>query len=366
MRESVPFALLCLGSMIFCLPAQSGARERATSEIYLNLAECIDLALEHNAQIVQSRFSVSIADVQVDQARSAFLPNLSASYGVSRQVSGPREGSFVDPATGLLVTTLGKSETSGSQSVGANLSMSVYDPSNWASLAASKHGRKAAAMGLSLDCQQVVFQVRQGYFSLLQAIKLLEVQQEQIRVLEEDLRRAETLYEMRSVPVSDVLSARATLESARATLINRENQVEIARADLAFTMGLDAYARVVPTEQEFEVRPLSLTFEEALSRALEEHPNLRSQKHSMMQARDELKATRYGVRHPTLSMSSGYSWRLSRDEEFRGVEDMFLKNYGLSFGLSLSLPLFNRMNTENSIFSARKRKRSCHCRRWAC
>ena len=335
--------------LVCCLTAAAAAQERSITEMRLSLSECIDHALQHNAGIVQSRYAASVADVQVDQARSAFLPSVSASYGLSRQVSGPREGSYVDPATGLLVTRLGKSETSGSQSVGANLNMSLYDRGNWASLAASKHGRAAAEMDLDLGRQQVVFQVRQQYFALLQGAKLQQVQEEQMRVLEEDLRRAETLYEMRSVPVSDVLSARAGLESARATLIDRENRVEIARADLAFTMGLDAYARVVPTEQEFEVRPPPLTFEAALGRALAEHPDLQSRRYAMMQAQEELKATRYGVRHPTVSMSSGYSWRLSSSEDFGGLDDMFRKNYGLNLGLNVSLPLFNRMSTENSV-----------------
>lgn len=315
----------------------------------LGLAECLDIALENNSQILQSEFSLKIADVQVENARNVFLPTISTNYGLSRRINGPREGSFIDQSTGLLVTSLGESSASGSQSTGASLSMSVYDPANWANLAASKNNRKAAAMNLKSTHQQIIFQAKQAYFNLLAALELYDVQQEQVRVSEEDLRRAETLFEIRSVPLSDVLSTRANLESARATLIERENSVETARFNLGFTLGLDPDIRVIPRKEEFEVEKPAISYKEALALALNRHPNLQSQKYSMLEARDALKSTEYGVRHPTVNMSTGYNWSLSNNEKFKGPEDLFLKNYGYNFNFSVSMPIFNRMSTENSV-----------------
>lgn len=317
----------------------------------LSIGDCIAIALDQSAQVIQGHFNVESAAIQVENARNAFLPSINASYGMSRNVSGPREGSFVDPATGEIVSTLGESTTSGSQSLGANFGMDLYNPGNWVSLASSKLARRAAEMDLSASEQQVVFAIKQGYFNLLQAMELLAVQAEQVRVSEEDLRRAETLFEIRSVPLSDVLTARATLASARATMIDRENSIEVARADLAFAMGLRTYVRIEPVREEFAVVPLTLTYEEALGQALKHRPDLRSQKFSMLQAREDLQGTRYELLHPTVSMSTGYNWQLSRGEQFQGPEDLFLKNYGYSLSLSMSLPIFNRFSTQNSIKS---------------
>ena len=199
--------------------------------------------------------------------------------------------------------------------------------------------------------QQVVFEVKQGYFSLLQAIELMKVQTEQVRVSEESLRRAETLFEVRSVPLSDVLTERAALASARANLIDRENSVAVTGADLAFAMGLRTYEPIVPVEEEFAMVPLALSYEEALALALEHRPDLRSQEFLLLQAEEDLRGTRYELLHPTVSMSTGYNWRLRADETFAGPEDLFLKNYGYSFSMSLGLPLFNRLSTQNSIKS---------------
>ena len=69
------------------------------------------------------------------------------------------------------------------------------------------------------------------------------------------------------------------------------------------------------------------------------------------QAREDLKGTRYELLHPTVSMSTGYNWQLSRGEQFQGPEDLFLKNYGYSLSMTVSLPVFNRFSTQNSIKS---------------
>ncbi len=317
--------------------------------LLVTLDECVEWALERNSQIVQGRYRRQTAEIAVADARSAFLPSISANYGFSRQLSGPREGSYVDEATGLLVTTLGDRRTSGSQSVGSSLSMSLYDRRNWANLAASRHGLNAAEMEFETTRQQVTFQARQAYFNLLQALRLQQVQEEQILALEEDLRRAETLYELKSVPLSDVLTSRASLESARAAQIDRDNQVATARANVAFIIGLEPRAHVVPADTAFAVQPLPVTLDQAVSRALGTHPELRAQRETILQAKEQLAGTRAGVRHPTVSLSTGYSWSLGSQEEFGGIEDLLLKNYGVSFRIGLSFPIFNRMNTEHAV-----------------
>ena len=349
MVRAMRFTLFWMGFSALFMPLVSLAQEPPVKDVRLALSECVDIALKNNSQIVQGRYNVAVADAQVDNARRAFLPSLSSSYGLSRSVSGPREGSYIDPATNLLVTSLGESRTSRSQSAGASLGMSLYDPGDWATLAANKKGVKKSEMDLANSRQQIIFQVKQRYFQLLQAMKLLELQQEQVQVTEQTLKRAETLYEIGSAPLSNMLSARSNLENVRATLILRENNVEIARSNLGFTLGMEMDVRIVPSEETFEVAPLPFTYEEARGRALEGHPSLLSQKFSMLQARDNLRATQVALRHPTVSMSSGYSWSLSGDEKFRGMEDLFMKNYGYSFRLSASFPIFNGLSTENSV-----------------
>jgi outer membrane protein TolC len=48
-------------------------------------------------------------------------------------------------------------------------------------------------------------------------------------------------------------------------------------------------------------------------------------------------------------LRGGYNWNLSRDDDFGGIEDLFLKNYTYSFSLSVNFPIFNGLSTENSV-----------------
>ncbi len=137
MKRTIRSALLCLGIAVLCRPATSRAQGAAANELRLSLAECVEIALQNNSQLVVGRYARDIADAQVDNSRNAFLPNLSSGWSMSRGITGPREGATIDPTTGLLISTLGESRTSGSQRVSGSLNMTVYNPRDWANLSAS-------------------------------------------------------------------------------------------------------------------------------------------------------------------------------------------------------------------------------------
>lgn len=337
---------------LLVVPSGAGGQDSMAvgtlKELRLSLKDCVDLALDQNTQISQGKFTRDFEDSGIDLARNAFLPRLSSSWGTSRTINGPREGQFIDESTGLLTTTVGESRASGNQSVGGTLNMSVFDASDFASLSASKNSYRASSLILENTKQNVMFQVKQGYFELLKSMSLLEVQQEQLRVSEENLRRSETLNEIGSSPISEVFGARAQLERDRVLLITRENNVELARLDLGFTIGFGTNVRIIPTEDEFDQDWETTDLQTALGQSVQ-HPALMADRYQMLEAKDNLRATQLGVRMPTLSMTARYSWDLGRDEEFRGIEDLFLKNYRYVVSFNVNLPIFNNLSTATSV-----------------
>jgi outer membrane protein TolC len=241
---------------------------------------------------------------------------------------------------------VGESTTSGGKNVSGSLNVSIFRASDFANLSATKHANRAAEHDLAASEDLVEFEVKRAYYSLLQTMSLLEVQEEQVRVSEESLRRAETLNEIGSSPISEVFSAKADLERNRATLILRENAVEIARSDLSFTLGMTADVRIIPNEVDIVVEPAGLSFQKALELA-SERPGLIADQHAMYRAKDNLRATRYSLYAPSLSLSGSYNWNLSDDDNFSGVEDLFLRNYSYRVGVNVSIPVFNMRTTTN-------------------
>ena len=152
----------------------------------------MEISLTSSAQIEQFKYTVAIAETQVDNARNSFFPNTSnMSWSISRGVQGPREGQVLDQTTGTLVQLLGEDRITGGQNFRiGGLTMPIYDGQIISQLSSAKNSLMQTQMQQTGNRQTIIFQTKQRYFQLLQAIKLLEVQQERVRVSEESLRQS--------------------------------------------------------------------------------------------------------------------------------------------------------------------------------
>lgn len=340
-----------VGCFLFVLSIVFVSQAQAQTEMKLTLDECIETALSNNLTLEQGKYTVSISEADVDNQRNRFLPSGSSiSWSMNRNVRGPREGSVLDETTGQIINLVGEESISGGHSLGiGGFSVPLYDGNAIASLAASKKNLKqqqVTRIGTRFD---VIFQVKESYFRLLQAMKLLEVQQERVRVSEESLRRSETLYEIGSAAILQVANAKAQLAGEKATLIQRENDVLTRRSNLGFDLGLSTDVDVIPTEEDFPLEKPRYTYDEALALALDESPDILASKYGMLASKDSYRATKASLYHPRVQLNvNSYSWSISKEEKFGGVEDLFLKNYGYGMGISVTVPIFN-FNTTNSL-----------------
>ena len=137
----------------------------------------------------------------------------------------------------------------------------------------------------------VVQNVRQAYFNLLRARRLVRVADAALARSELNLRSARGFYEVGTKPKSDVTKAEVEVANARVDVIRARNLVRFNEATLANALGLEA---TVPIEIEdiLTYEPVTLDSAQLLAEALANRPELRQAQARLDAARAQLSGAR--------------------------------------------------------------------------
>lgn len=341
------FTTLAILSIVFVALASPVRAETLTLE------QCIDIALQNNGSadygLLSAREGYHSAKQDVWSAWGNILPNLNNSTNYSHTRWKSEGGSFIDPTTGDVLTSEGGAQTSTSWSTSFSLSQTFFNGgANWYRVAQAYHNRTFSQESMRRREDEVIYGVNQRYFGLLKAKKLVEVQEASVKRSQEFLKTIESKYELGSASLSEVLKARVQLGSDQLELLNRKNNVEVAKADMnkLLSRDVDADVDVADVGDKNLTVP---TYEEASQMALQESPQMLSQRASLRSAKDDL-----GIARATLFPSFEWSIRRSyyppsRSEllKFRDLDGRW------SIGGTFSIPIFNGFNRKTSISNAR-------------
>ena len=232
------------------------------------------------------------------------------------------------------------------------LRMNLYNGGrNWNTIRRDRQLVDNQKLGQVSTENQVTVDVKTGYYGLLRALRLKEVQEENVRLNEEQLRRTQSMYEIGSVARVEVLQTTAALGAARITLHNREKDVLQARAALANVMGIgssEVFEIIDPLEGGSLDTTALMSLQDALRLADLTNPAIQRDEGGIRSAMLGTKMARGGL-WPTISGSVGYSRSGVRFQDVYGTYD---KNWRLSFNLNLSMPILNGTQTYAEISQA--------------
>lgn len=220
--------------------AADAERPPATEEI--GLSEAVSLALASNPELSAARFSVREAEERVSEAWGSVFPAVDLSSTYTRNFSPPVSflpATFADPSADpdeLVPFRFGADNT-------WNLSIDVEQPlfNAAAFIGVGAAGRFEALQDESYrgQVQAVVTRVREAYYRLL-------LNQEQVRLLDNSIRRVEqSLEETRALEEAglvseyDVLRLEVELANLTPNLRRAAEAVAQDRRTLATELGLD-------------------------------------------------------------------------------------------------------------------------------
>ncbi len=212
----------------------------------INLAQAIDVALANDPALVQQRINVRNAELQLDQARNALLPNLTVNAGMTLQgrggdriIRGGLGGDVTEIQEAGFSTALAQifSGDFNAWNIGLNLSFPLHNYSAKAGAARASIGERQARTSLEQRVQQVSYAVRQQ----VRTVENL-VLQVQSSALNTQLAERQTTAEQRKFEVGtstnfQVLTFQQTYSNAQLRELQVVLQLQQAIAQLEQVKG---------------------------------------------------------------------------------------------------------------------------------
>ncbi len=320
------------------------------------LDRCIGHALENNIQIKQSALQQEGARLDKGQALAQMFPNLNASTGFNMNF-----GRNIDPGTNQFVN---EQVNSNNFRVGTNVTLfnglrlfNTFKQSQLDLLAAEYN-----LQGLSND---ISMNIASAFMQIMFNEEILLVAQEQLDITAEQLERTQKLVDAGSLPQGNLYDVQAQLAANELQVVNAENALSASVLTMKQLLNLDASTEFrikrpqtdVPLEQ-LENRTVGTVYEQALNN----WPQIKAREQQLESARkgEQIAFASYT---PTLSANGSVSTFYSsafqefnqQTFEFTDVAygDQLDRNLSESVGLSLSIPIFNGLQSRTAVKRSR-------------
>ena len=298
----------------------------------LSLEKCIAIALERLPAILAARATSEADKSSIRQAEASYFPQIDWSSAFSRTSVGARTSSGISmPSTTL-----------NSYSTGLKLSQNIFDFGRTPTqVRIQRLNYNASVSDIETAILQAVFNVKQGYYGVLQAKRNTNIVEVAVRQYQLHLDQAKGQYQVGLAPKYDVTKAEVDLGNAKVNLIKARNAVKLALATLNNAMGVTGTIEY-DVEDNLSFEAYTVSFDDALAEAYKNRPDLTS-----------LIAKRQATENSITLAKKGFFPVLSGLASYDYAGNSFPLARGWSFGLSLNVSLFNGFLTTAQVAQAR-------------
>lgn len=317
--------------------AQAGGEPRAIS-----LDEAVRLAQLNQPATVQARNALRTGEASVRQTLLGYLPTLSLGASASQ-----RGGTQIVQGVPLPLT-------GNPWSYGRNLSIGnipIFDGmQRWNNYRAQQSNLDASEAALVTQRYNVALNVKTAYYGVLTAREQESAAQRQLEQAEQQLRVASAKMNAGSATRTDSLSGAIAVGNARQAILNAQNQVRNANAQLTRYVAT-AYTVTAMAADSADITPIGID-EVSLTQMALEGPAVRQSTASVDAARASSRAAKAPYM-PTFSVSGSFGQTLPSSKTFSwtGGDGPTSRSTSLQFGLNYQL--FNGYQREAQIVTTR-------------
>lgn len=312
-----------------------------------SVERCMQYAADHSHTVRQQQFALEDSRAAKTQAIGAFLPSV---YGA---VNGQMNfGRAIDPSTNTYTDV-----STFNNGYGLEASLTVFDGlQRYNNLRLAKANEAMGRSGVRAEKDDVALKVYKAYMDLVYCEGAVSQTAKKRYESRELLRQTEVMAEVGQKSDADVAQMRATLAADEYELAHMQSQTTKARLALKQLMGFPVDSALAVIQPSFDKALLTAEDASQISAfAATDNPRIIKAQQNVEAARYSLRAAR-GALLPTISLSGGVSTSFFRNMNKGGhasFSSQFRNNAGEYVGLSLSIPLFDRLTTYSTI---RRRK----------
>lgn len=309
-----------------------------TSAKELSLQQCIDIALENNADLMSARLNHESSLAKLKESRSSYFPQISGNFSASRSVSPLSTtfgaGDFTIPGISntLDVTTY---------RAGLLMQQNIWDFGRTLSLERRAYLNENIAMiNTEKKGFEIRSQVKKSYYSFLQSKSLETIAKVNLKEMEFLFDSVKEKKNQGLATAVDVLNAEAQYHDFKLQLYKAANQIEIAKASLLNLLGL-------PDTEDFNTKDCSFAVPDKFPFNFK---NYEECKNYAVKNKIEFKELdcQYDIAKANVSASDSEWFPVISGQAGYDLTDntLALKSGSWQVGLNISVPLFNGFGKE--------------------
>jgi len=324
----------------------AGAPGQATADV-LTLDQALEQARTENLAVRSAENTLAITANNASIGNAGFLPQLTASGNRNTSIT-TTEQQFIDQEP----RRTPNAETT-SQAARATLAWRAFEGlGRFATLQRLQAEQASQAERTRSVRADVLTEVTVAYLSIVREQQQLAVLDEAVAISEERLRLTELRNRLGAASDLAVRQARVDLNADRGARLRQESTVTAARAQLNQLLN-------EPDRGSYRVEtgiPIDtlLTLNELVPEARAQNPQLRAARQGRRAATQERREIR-AERLPTVDLEVQYEYS---DQSSESGFVQFSESYGISYGVAVSVDLFDGLNRRRRAQNAQIRERN--------
>ena len=327
------------------LPAIKSFQKAQTNLITMSLEECVNYAIEHNPNLAVGLQHIKAAESGIGQQKASFAPRLTARVNYNHLAnSGTRIANTHTDSVGF----------------NAGISQLIWDfGKTLARINMAKYDTKSAQYDYDYEILNITYSVKMNYYNVLRSLANLDIYEQNVRINTLNFERTKAMFDEGLRSKIDVVNAEVNLADSKIQLVDAQKTLATNVLALKNSMYYsdDKHFIVQNTEnfgflkadykkkmqsleevkpaginakknedglimlssgiehndiiQDYELSPLKLTRQEAVDKALENRPDLKSNRMLAKVQEESLKAIK---RSYAPDLSADLTWGYTKNE----------------------------------------------------